>query len=607
MEEGTVVSSRYKLVSVIGRGGMGEVWAGVHLGTGRKVAVKLLDSKFLENPSIVERFGREARAASAIEHPGIADVLDVDRTEDGVPYLVMEFLQGETLGQRIEALGKITEAKAVDVMVQLLEALHAAHERGIVHRDLKPDNIFLVPKGPGREIVKILDFGISQKADEVHAKKLTQAGSVLGTPHYMSPEQAIGQATIDGRADIYAAGVVLYECLVGDVPFDADNYNALLATILRDEPPPPSARGANVSAAVEKVILMAMEKDREMRPQSAAQMRSMLLAAVQGTEPAPISQSIALPNASEPDALALPSRHAPAIPLTDAWKDPSALVRKGAPGQLEPTFQSVPPTAEATGRMATVEAPPPAKTGFQDFESQLSVGTGLEIDDSALARPRLSTGRGETSRHEAMRNTPTSRHEAQRATSTSRHDIQRTTPTGRHERVSPEAAEVARTSGNHATIQTRISTRPPRPEPRETPSVLKIVFVGVGVLVVGMFLVVRFLRTPESATTDVPPVVSPVVPPQPSVPAPAEAPPSPATAPNVQFVNIDITGIPNTATTIVNGLPVGAMPMRVRMGERQTIVITAPGFERQEFDLIPTGDRRFPADMKRLGSGKRPR
>jgi serine/threonine protein kinase len=596
MEEGTVVSGRYRLVSVIGRGGMGEVWAGVHLGTGRKVAVKLLNSKFLDNPSIVERFGREARAASAIEHPGIADVFDVDRTEAGVPYLVMEFLQGETLGQRIEELGRITEAKAVDVVVQLLEALHVAHERGIVHRDLKPDNLFLVPKGPEKEVVKILDFGISQKADEVHATKLTQAGSVLGTPHYMSPEQAIGQATIDGRADIYAAGIVLYECLVGDVPFDADNYNALLATILRDQPPAPSARGANVSASVEKVILMAMEKDREMRPQSAAQMRSMLLAAVQGAEPAPISQSFALPNASEPDALAPPARQASSIPLTDAWSDPSGLVSKPAPRQPEPAFRSVPSSADETGRMRTVEAPAPAKTGFQDFESQLSVGTGLEIDDSALARPRLSTSRGETIRHESARTTPTGRQ-----------DAVRTTSAAPHERMSSEVADAARPSGTQSNLQTRVSTRPLGRQGHETSNVLKVVFIGVGVLVIGMFLAVRFLRTPESATNDMPPVRPPVVAVNPAPPTSPDTPPSPAVVPNVQFVNIDITGIPNTATTNVNGLPVGAMPMRVRLGERQTIVITAPGFERREFDLTPTGDRRFPADMKRLGSGKRPR
>ena len=218
---------------------MGSVWKGSHAITGRRVAIKVLDDRFLSNVNVVQRFGREARAASSIQHEGITEVLDLDQTEDGIPFLVMEFLQGETLSDRIEKRVRLPQAEVVRFAELLLDALEAAHEHGVVHRDLKPDNIFLVPAGRRGEIVKILDFGISHKDDEA-ASKLTVTGSVLGTPHYMSPEQAMGEADLDRRVDVYATAVVLYECLVGEVPFDAPNYNKLLRTILDEEPVPPS-------------------------------------------------------------------------------------------------------------------------------------------------------------------------------------------------------------------------------------------------------------------------------------------------------------------------------------------------------------------------------
>ncbi|MCA9581692.1 MAG: serine/threonine protein kinase, partial [Myxococcales bacterium] len=224
---GQTLLDKYVIAKQLGAGGMGTVWLGRHRGTGRNVAIKVLDDAMLKHPDVVQRFGREARAASAIQHPGIVEVLDLDQTPDGHPFLVMEFLEGEPLSSRIEKKGRLSENETIEIMRQLLEALDAAHAHGVVHRDLKPDNIFLVPRGGTGETVKILDFGISHKADEV-VTKLTVQGTVLGTPHYMAPEQAMGKADVDGRADVYAAGIVFYECMVGDVPFDADNYNALL-------------------------------------------------------------------------------------------------------------------------------------------------------------------------------------------------------------------------------------------------------------------------------------------------------------------------------------------------------------------------------------------
>ncbi|MDB4972672.1 MAG: Serine/threonine protein kinase PrkC, regulator of stationary phase, partial [Myxococcaceae bacterium] len=256
----------------------GEVWEGEHQLTGRRVAVKVLSDAYLQNKKVVARFGREARAASAVQHDGIVEILDQDRTEEGVPFLVMEFLEGESVGQRIKRQKRLSEGETLAIMLPLLDALDAAHQAGVIHRDLKPDNVFILPGVRGEERIKILDFGISQKADEIE-HRLTQEGSVLGTPHYMSPEQARGDASIDVRVDVYAAAVMFYECLVGEVPFDAGNYNALLQIILSQPPTPPRERGASVSAPVEQVLMAALAKRREQRPPNARAFRELLLEA----------------------------------------------------------------------------------------------------------------------------------------------------------------------------------------------------------------------------------------------------------------------------------------------------------------------------------------
>ncbi len=263
---------------MLGKGGMGEVWEGTHSLTGRRVAVKVLADNYLANKKVVARFGREARAASSVNHPGIVEILDQDRTPDGVPFLVMEFLEGESVGERLRKRGNLPQDDALAIMLPLLDALDAAHLAGVIHRDLKPDNVFILPGARGEERIKILDFGISQKSDEIE-NRLTQEGSVLGTPHYMSPEQAKGEAGIDARVDVYAAGVMFYECVVGDVPFDAGNYNALMQIILGTPPPAPRSRGADISPAVEQVILASMDKVRTRRPPSARAFHDLLLEA----------------------------------------------------------------------------------------------------------------------------------------------------------------------------------------------------------------------------------------------------------------------------------------------------------------------------------------
>jgi serine/threonine-protein kinase len=280
---GQLLLDKYMLTRMLGKGGMGEVWEGEHQLTGRRVAVKVLSDAYLSNKKVTARFGREARAASSVQHDGIVEILDQDRTAEGVPFLVMEYLEGESVGQRVKRQKKLSEAEALAIMLPMLDALDAAHQAGVIHRDLKPDNVFILPGVRGAERIKILDFGISQKADEIE-QGLTQAGSVLGTPHYMSPEQARGEPNIDVRVDVYAAAVMFYECVVGEVPFDAGNYNALLQIILSRTPASPRSRGAEISAPVEQVILACLAKKREERPPNARVMRELLAAAPEQDE-----------------------------------------------------------------------------------------------------------------------------------------------------------------------------------------------------------------------------------------------------------------------------------------------------------------------------------
>jgi serine/threonine-protein kinase len=208
----------YRIEALLGEGGMGAVYLGVHPLIGKRVAVKVLLEALAQDPSVVERFFHEARAVNDIQHPNIVDVVDFGRTRvngSDLVYLIMEFLDGESLGARLRR--GLDPALAVRVLRQCCSALEASHRKGIIHRDLKPDNIFLVRNGVDDAQVKILDFGIAKVANPGGHK--TRTGTVMGTPAYMSPEQCEGRGLIDARSDIYALGVVMYELLTGHVPF----------------------------------------------------------------------------------------------------------------------------------------------------------------------------------------------------------------------------------------------------------------------------------------------------------------------------------------------------------------------------------------------------
>jgi HEAT repeat protein/tRNA A-37 threonylcarbamoyl transferase component Bud32 len=255
----------YRLLQRIGQGGMGMVYLGQHAMIGRKAAVKVLKAELCQDQEVVERFYQEARAVGQLAHENIIDVYDFGRTDEGQVFFVMELLEGNTLGERLKK-GPLSFQEAQPLLLQLAEALSAAHEKGITHRDIKPENIFLVPRSSGPAKVKVLDFGLAKLAAPGSVKeRLTQAGTILGTPHYMSPEQIDG-GRIDTRSDIYSFGAVMYEMFAGRPPFEGDTVGALLKGHLFIPPPPLQANPAlRVPALVAKIVARALQKKAENR------------------------------------------------------------------------------------------------------------------------------------------------------------------------------------------------------------------------------------------------------------------------------------------------------------------------------------------------------
>ena len=270
----------YRLVSELGKGGMGVVYVAEHVQLGRPAALKMLLPQFSTDEAIVQRFFNEARAASAIDHPGIVEIYEYGTHTDHRAYIVMALLKGETLQQRLTR-EQLSPAEGATIVAQVASALAAAHARGIVHRDLKPDNIFLVPNElmPWGVQAKLLDFGIAKLADERAAFK-TQTGSLIGTPAYMSPEQCMGRSDVDHRTDLYALGCILFHVLCNRPPFVCEGgAGAMIAAHLRDPAPDPRTFNPYVSDVLAAIVLRLLEKDPAARLQSAAEVRDALATA----------------------------------------------------------------------------------------------------------------------------------------------------------------------------------------------------------------------------------------------------------------------------------------------------------------------------------------
>lgn len=281
---GTVLDGKYELIRLLGEGGMGTVYEAEHRLIGRRLAVKFLHSQYVSSEEVLTRFQREAQAAAAVGHENIIEVTDMGQTPDGAPYLVMEYLDGLDVRRLLADAGILSAEQAAHIMSQALSALQAAHDAGIIHRDLKPENIYLIEKSGQRDYVKLLDFGISKfkSLEGEDAKGLTQTGTVLGTPYYMSPEQARGDQNIGPKSDIYAMGVILFQMMTGRLPFDAPNYNALLIKILTEEPVDPLSLNPELPLDIAETIKTAMARSPDDRFEDCTDFRRRLLGYVPG-------------------------------------------------------------------------------------------------------------------------------------------------------------------------------------------------------------------------------------------------------------------------------------------------------------------------------------
>jgi len=273
---GQVVAGKYRVERLLGRGGMGEVYEARHVVVGRRFAIKFLHPGVASGNDANARFLREAQAAGALDNEHIAAVVDFDRADDGAPFLVMEYLHGESLATTLRREGVLPVPRALGILLQACDGLAAAHEAGIVHRDLKPDNLFLVARPDASELLKIVDFGVAKLVSGEPSARDTQSGAVLGTPLYMAPEQARGEKTVDFRVDIHALGVIAYELLSGERPHPGDGYNAILAHILTRPARPLRELCRDVPDGLLRVIERAMAFEPSTRHESAADLARAL-------------------------------------------------------------------------------------------------------------------------------------------------------------------------------------------------------------------------------------------------------------------------------------------------------------------------------------------
>jgi eukaryotic-like serine/threonine-protein kinase len=367
LQQGTVLAGRFRLERLLGKGGMGVVWSATNTATGRRVAIKLLREDSGDDPQVRRRFLREGRAASAVQHPNVVEILDVLELDGDRPAMVMELLEGESLGHRLRREGKLALSDVASLLVHAVAATGAAHAHGIVHRDLKPDNIFLAKgRSEGEIVVKVLDFGIAKMITEVEQKGstlLTNTGSMLGTPSYMAPEQLFSEGTLDYRADIWAFGVILYECLAGRRPARGETFADIVKIIATRAIVPIEKVLPDVPADVAKLIGRMLSFDADERPKSLLDVCQVL--------------------AKYTDA-----KHAPfGDPLLESVKKTGGLDKALIPLLLEQAAETPVPGPAAPATLDVMALTETAAVP-REAETQNHLGQTLSVASTAPRRPR---------------------------------------------------------------------------------------------------------------------------------------------------------------------------------------------------------------------------
>src|SRR5882762_3560848 len=327
LEIGQIIEGKYRIIRLIGEGGMGAVYEGENVRIRRRVAIKVLHAATASNAEAVQRFEREAQAAGRIGSDHILEVLDLGSLTNNDRFMVMEYLDGESLSARIQRRVRLTPREVVPLARQILAGLSAAHSAGIIHRDLKPDNIYILREKAGQaDYVKIIDFGISKfQAMSGDVMNMTRTGTVMGTPYYMSPEQANGSREADARSDLYAVGVMMYEAVTGQVPFEAKSFNELLFKIVLSTPPSPLAIVPDLDVAFCSIVSKGMARDVENRFQTAPQFGEAI------ENWARTGQAVTVPPEHRQPGAAVPAPGPPAANLGASGQNLGASAMKGTP------------------------------------------------------------------------------------------------------------------------------------------------------------------------------------------------------------------------------------------------------------------------------------
>ena len=333
---GKILGGKYRLVRLLGAGGMGEVYEAQHELIGRRFAIKFLHPQLASNSEVVARFQREAQAAGGLENENIAAVVDAGTADDGAPYLVMEYLDGEDLAHLLMRGGALPLSRAVFIMIQACRGLAAAHGRGIVHRDLKPENLYICRRNDGSDLVKVLDFGIAKLHTGRASTSLTQTGTTMGTPYYMSLEQARGAKEVDHRTDIYALGVILYEMLSGAKPHPGESYNAILYHVLTQEPAPLDSMRPDLPPSLSAIVQKAMAREPGDRYASVAEFMEALIP-LSGRTLTPLRSQAGLP-----------------VVLGATMKSPVSLRAMAVPAPLKAETPEIPDDVPAGSRSRVV-------------------------------------------------------------------------------------------------------------------------------------------------------------------------------------------------------------------------------------------------------------
>lgn len=348
---GHIVAGKYRIDALLGAGAMGTVWTATHVNLGSKVAVKLISSDFARSTEAKSRFLAEAKAAAALRSNYVVQVFDSGMTEDGIPYLVMEHLKGESLEERIQRSGRLPLDQAVRILGQVAKGLARAHSHDIVHRDLKPANIFLATTDDGEQIAKILDFGIAKMHREDEDYKATATGVIMGTPLFMSPEQARGLKSVDKTSDLYSLGMVAYTAVVGEVPFHAESFGDLVYMVCTQELPQINEAAPWLPGTMDAWFRRACHKDQAGRFASAEEMYEALLVCAQLSQPIPGLSAVPDATWSSPTPIAVPVSSGVQSAGYRA-RTPSATVPFTPVEQLDPSLRQGRQSGERQGRQS---------------------------------------------------------------------------------------------------------------------------------------------------------------------------------------------------------------------------------------------------------------